>query len=177
MAHSKYRIIENGQPHFVTCTVSKWMPVFLDASFSSILLKSLDFLLSSTDMRLYGFIIMPNHIHMIVSSIQLQNKISRFKSYTARKCIDLLIAGERVNILHNFELQDQNRRDSRMYHFWVEGCHPELIQGETMMRQKLEYIHKNPVRAGLVDTEEEWRLSSYSNYYHKCGVIDVDTEW
>jgi hypothetical protein len=57
------------------------------------------------------------------------------------------------------------------------GSHPQLIQNEEMMRQKLEYIHYNPVKRGFVDEPTHWRYSSARNYAGQQGLLDVKTDW
>ena len=68
------------------------------------------------------------------------------------------------------------KKDSN-YQFWQEGVHAQQIQSEEMMRQKIEYIHNNPVRRGYIDEPECWRYSSVRNYTGKTGLIDVCTDW
>jgi len=55
--------------------------------------------------------------------------------------------------------------------------HPELIQGEDMMRQKIEYIHHNPVKRGYVDEAELWRYSSARDYLGEKGLLKVCRQW
>ncbi len=62
----------------------------------------------------------------------------------------------------------------RVHQVWQEGSHPEQIQGEAMMRQKLEYIHNNPVARGYVDDPAHWRYSSARNYAGQAGLIEID---
>jgi len=66
---------------------------------------------------------------------------------------------------------------TRTYQLWQEGSHPELVQGETMMRQKIEYIHNNPVQRGYVDLPIHWRYSSARNYAGMEGLLPVRTTW
>lgn len=68
-------------------------------------------------------------------------------------------------------------KKDRDYQFWQEGFHPEQIYSEEMMRQKIEYIHYNPVRRGYIDGPEHWRYSSVRSYTGKTGLIDVCTDW
>jgi len=56
---------------------------------------------------------------------------------------------------------------------WQESVHPELIQDEEMMRQKIEYIHRNPVKRGYVDQAEHWRYLSARNYQDMDGLIEI----
>jgi len=60
---------------------------------------------------------------------------------------------------------------------WQEGAHPELIQNEAMMLQKIEYIHNNPVKRGYVDQAQHWRYSSARNYEGEVGLLDIDKSW
>jgi putative transposase len=70
-----------------------------------------------------------------------------------------------------------HRVSSQEYHLWQVGDHPQQIQSDEMMLQKLEYIHNNPVRRGYVDEPTHWRYSSARNYAGLPGLIDVVTDW
>jgi putative transposase len=67
--------------------------------------------------------------------------------------------------------------NKRGVHIWEEGSHPQLIESETVMRQKLDYIHQNPVKRGYVDLPEHWRYSSARNYLGLEGLIEVVRAW
>ena len=69
-----------------------------------------------------------------------------------------------------------HKRDSD-YQFWQEGVHPESIQDDEMMRQKIAHIHNNPVSRGYVDEPEHWRYSSARNYAGIDGLLGVSTRW
>jgi len=63
------------------------------------------------------------------------------------------------------------------YQVWEEGNHPQIIESEVVMRQKLDYIHHNPVKRGYVDQPEHWRYSSARNYAGQDGLIEVIRSW
>lgn len=67
-------------------------------------------------------------------------------------------------------------KQDRGYQFWQEGVHAELVFSEGMMREKLEYIHSNPVKRGYVNLPEHWRYSSASHYTGQAGLLEID-EW
>ena len=67
-------------------------------------------------------------------------------------------------IVNHYTFYKKAHKNERAYQFWQEGVHPELIQNDAMMRQKIEYIHQNPVERGYVDRPEHWRYSSARNY-------------
>ena len=69
------------------------------------------------------------------------------------------------------------RRSDRSYQLWQEGSHPECIEGDVMLRQKLEYIHNNPVKRGFVDDPEHWRWSSARCYAGCEGLVEVFRDW
>jgi hypothetical protein len=75
-----------------------------------------------------------------------------------------------------FMTKMRHKIDQR-YQLWQEGSHPEQIQSDEMMIQKLEYMHYNPVRRGYVDDPTHWRYSSARNYAGLTGLIDVETGW
>ena len=102
--------------------------------------------------------------------------MSSFKSYTARLCIDKMKGKRMYQLLRKFRISN-DVGETRKHHFWIEGFHPELIQGHDMMKQKVNYIHENPVRAGYVEKAEDWIYSSASNYINGRGLIDLKTEW
>ena len=176
MARSRYKIINDGSPHFLTCTIVDWLPLFLDPEVVQVVLDSLRFLQNENRLTIYSYVIMENHLHIIASSKHLSKEIGDFKSYTARKIIDFYEV-HHPPLLNKLSIVRKSFKKDRDYQFWQEGVHAQQIQSEEMMRQKIEYIHYNPVRRGYIDSPDHWRYSSARNYAGKTGLIDVCTEW
>ena len=160
----------------MTCTVLHWIPVFTRPETVTILLDSLRFL-SQGGMKLYAYVILENHLHLIAQSEQLGRDIARFKSYTAKKLLHYLDKNSVTTILEQLAFYKKAHKTDRAYQFWQEGVHPEWIQNEEMMRQKIEYIHRNPVERGYVDQAEHWRYSSARNYQGMDGLLEVCKQW
>jgi len=80
-------------------------------------------------------------------------------------------------ILEQLAFYKKAHKDDRAYQFWQEGVHPEMIQGEVMMQQKIDYIHQNPVKRGYVDHAKHWRYSSARDYEGEVGLIDICKSW
>lgn len=82
-----YIIRDQTLPHFITPTVVDWIDVFTRQSYRDIVIESLDYCIANKGMILYGYVIMSNHIHMIVQSEEgkLSDLIRDFKKYTAKK--------------------------------------------------------------------------------------------
>ncbi len=176
MGRSRYRIIEPTLPHFLTCTVLHWIPIFTRQSTTDILLQSLQFLMKE-GMNLYAYVILENHLHLVAQSDDLGRDIARFKSFTAKNIIQFLADNNVKQILEQLAFYKKAHKVDRGYQLWQEGSHPEWIQNDEMMRQKVEYIHQNPVKRGYVDLPEHWRYSSARNYAGQGGLIDVNVKW
>ena len=80
-------------------------------------------------------------------------------------------------ILEQLAFYKKAHKNDRAYQFWQEGVHPELIQNDEMMRQKIDYIHLNSVKRGYIDKAEHWRYSSARDYLGQQGLLEVCTQW
>jgi len=105
------------------------------------------------------------------------SNLIRFKSYTAKKLLHYLDKNSVTTILEQLAFYKKAHKTDRAYQFWQEGVHPEWIQNEEMMRQKIEYIHRNPVERGYVDQAEHWRYSSARSYQGMDGMLEICKQW
>jgi len=163
-------------PHFMTCTVLHWVPVFTRPETVEILLDSFRYLMKD-GLKLYAYIVLENHLHLIAQSERLDHDMARFKSYTAKRLIRFLSENKIKTILDQLAFYKKAHKTDRAYQFWQEGVHPEWIQNQTIMRQKVLYIHQNPVKRGYVDEPEHWRYSSARNYLGMDGLLEICREW
>jgi putative transposase len=124
MGRDRYKIVDPTQPHFVTCTVLHWIPVFTRPATVEIILDSLRYLMAD-GLKLYAFVILENHLHMILQSGQLDRDIARFKSYTSKQLIHYLSEHNVKQILEQLAFYKKAHKDDRAYQFWQEGYHPE----------------------------------------------------
>jgi len=180
MGRSRYKIFQENDtriPYFLTCTVVNWIPIFASPAVTQVVLDSLTFLRENERMTVYAYVIMENHLHLIASSNDLTKEVGDFKSYSARQIIDFFKERNARKILEQFHFFRKQHKRDRSYQLWQEGSHPRQIQGVDMMRQKIEYIHNNPVKRGYVDEQTHWRYSSARNYAGLGGLIEVTTEW
>ena len=176
MGRNRYKIIEPELPHFVTCTVLHWIPVFTRPETVEIVLDSLRFLMKER-LKVYAYVVLENHLHLVAQSDDLNRDVARFKSYTARQLLAYLKAHNVRQILDQLAFYKKAHKDDRAYQLWQEGCHPEWIQSDEMMRQKVEYIHENPMKRGYVDLPEHWRYSSARDYAGQSGLLEVCRDW
>jgi len=104
--------------------------------------------------------------------------IGGFKSYTSRKLIKLIEENQQESrrewMLHQFKYYASRHARNDTYQLWEHDNHPiELISRE-FIQQRIDYIHQNPVVAGLVYRAEDYIYSSASNYAGLDQIIDVD---
>lgn len=88
-----------------------------------------------------------------------------------------IIRGNARHILDQLALHKKHYKVDRTYQVWQEGSHPQRIQNLAMMRQKVTYIHNNPVKRGWVDAPEDWRYSSARNYAERPSLLPIQTRW
>lgn len=173
MSRTRYKIYGTEYPYLITSSIVYGLPVFSFPAISEIILNSFLYLQEKRDTSIYSYVIMENHIHFIAQSDLLAGNIRDFKSYTARKSINYLRENGHSIWLRKLEEQKASYKSDRSYQFWQEGYHPKQIIGDSMMIQKIGYIHSNPVKRGYVDKAEHWRYSSARNYIGDEGLIPI----
>jgi len=174
MGRSRYVILEPDKPHFLTCTVVESLSVFTRPDSVQILLDSWSHQRANDGLRLFGYVILENHLHFVGQAPWLDKCLSSFKSYTAARLIELLEAHNAERLLARLRFAKRAHKKNREYQFWQEGSHAEMVFSDTVMREKLDYIHQNPVKRGYVDLPEHWRYSSARNYGGQAGMIEID---
>ena len=177
MTRTRYRIFETEYPYFLTCTIVGWLPVFTRPEAVEIVLDSWRYLQRKRGLRLFGYVILENHLHMIASAPELGTAMQNCKSYTARRIVDLLERRAAHVLLRQLRAHKLRHKTESRYQVWQEGSQPKQIASEEVMWQKLEYMHNNPVERGYVDDPLDWRYSSARNYAGQRGLIEVVTDW
>ncbi|MGW8256635.1 MAG: REP-associated tyrosine transposase [Thermoguttaceae bacterium] len=177
MSRTRYKIYDTAFPYFFTCTTVDWTPIFVLPETTNIIVDSWIYLHKHDGLDLFGYVILDNHLHILAAAQDLANIIKRFKSFTARKIIDLFVERQDQTILSRLQSNKKTHKADQKYQLWQEGSHPQMILNDQTMWQKLEYIHNNPVKRGLVDDPLNWRYSSARNYAGLNSVLPVVTSW
>ena len=163
MANS-YSIKDQGSIHFVTFTVHQWVDVFTRQQYADTLLDSIEYCQKQKGLEVFAWVIMSNHCHLIVraKNNNLSDVIRDMKKFTAKAIVK--------NINENVKESRKNwmlwmfKKDDGIW-FWEEGYHGEEIFSKSFFDTKVNYIHQNPVRAGIVQKEEEYINSSCGDFY------------
>lgn len=174
-----YVIRDQSLPHFITATVVDWIDVFTRQTYRDIVIDCLDYCIKNKGMILYGYVIMSNHIHLIVQSEdgKLSDLIRDFKKFMAKSILDKIQnspESRREWMLERFKLATQRHSRNKDYQFWQYGNHAEEIYSNDFMWSKLDYIHLNPVRSGLVAKASDYVYSSASNYVYDSGLLKIE---
>lgn len=167
MGRSRYKVYEPTHPHFITCTVLHWIPLFTRPESVNILFESFRHLQQHDNFKLFAYVILENHLHLVAASDDISKSIKKFKSYTAKA----------KTILDQLAFYKKAHKTETSYQVWQEGSAWKLIQSEEMMIERINYIHNNPLKRGYVDEAAHWRYSSARNYENKEGLIDVKRMW
>lgn len=150
---------DKDYPHFITVVTCARRKVLLTGTIPAVLLNNLAFYRKRHNFKLIGFVIMPDHIHLIIypqGNKAINTILHDYKSYTAQ--------------VINIELKQKGS-------FWHKGFNDRLIRSREELNRELRYIHKNPVEAGLVDNLEDYQFSSWQYYADLIKDDLVDKQW
>jgi REP element-mobilizing transposase RayT len=171
----RYRIHPEASVYYLTYSVVEWLPVFVSGPSCKIVTDSLAFCHREKHLRINAFVVMPTHMHLIVFDAELDTErlarsLADFRKYTGRQLSDYCSRHGPKCLLQT--LRDQAIADCER-RFWQPSRHPEAIQGERFWQQKLDYLHDNPCRKGLVTSPDHWRFSSAA-WYRSDGAQPAD---
>lgn len=168
-----YRIYNQKGIYFITCTVNQWVDVFTSTAYINILLDSLRYCQKQKGLEIFSWVVMTNHIHLIISTHKdnLSDIIRDFKKFTASQIVNAISENTKESrkswLLWLLKKEDEIT-------FWQEGYHAEEITSLNFFNIKQDYIHLNPVRAGIVEKEEEYLYSSCGQIYGvRKGLLEL----
>ena len=176
-----YQIRDESAIHFLTFSVVDWIDIFSRKSHRDMIIDSLNFCVAKKGALIYGFVIMTNHMHIILQSTtgNLTGLVRDFKKWTAVKLLDAVQhepESRREWMLHRFAWNATQRSTNTNYQVWTHENHPMELWSHKFFLQKLTYIHQNPVRAGWVKQEEDYVYSSAGFFYGRKCLVPV-TAW
>lgn len=177
MGRSRYKVYEPKHPHFVTCTILHWLPIFTRQESVQIIIECLKFLQQKDNLKLYAYVILENHLHLVVQRDDIEKSMKSFKQYTAKEILALLKKENVTTILEQLQFYKKAHHKATDYQIWEEGYQPKLMQTDEMIISKIKYIHENPVKRGYVDEAVHWRYSSARDYEDVKGLIDIERFW
>ena len=178
MSTSGYKVRNQKGIYYLTFTVVYWIDLFSRHNYRDILIDSLKYCQQEKQLIIYGYVIMSNHIHLIVQSEngKLSEIIRDFKSFTSKRIIETITEypeSRREWMLSMFERAAKKHKRNTKYQVWKHENHPIELESNEFLNQKLEYIHMNPVRACLVQNPEDYLYSSAGTYAEMPGLLEI----
>ena len=160
MTRGLVRFQESEQSHFLTFSCCRRQPNFTSPDIYDLFLECLDRMRTRFVMRIYGYVVMPEHVHLLVSEPE---------------------QGSLADALHYLKLsftKRLNNGSSRTGPFWEKRYYDRNVRDEDEFKVKLRYLHRNPAARGLVKGPGDWKWSSFRHYsLREIGVVEIESEW
>lgn len=177
-----YKISDPEGIYFCTFATVGWIDLFTRQVYRDIVVQNLRFCQEQKGLQLFAWVIMSNHLHLIAAHEKgnLSGLLRDFKSFTSKQLYQAIHEepeSRRNWMLRMFEWAGRHNPNNKDFQVWQQDNHPKQLlpyDGSSFMRQKLDYLHQNPVRAGWVDEPEEYVYSSARNYADRPGLLKVD---
>lgn len=156
-----------GALHFVSGNFLDRLSVFTDERCCSAFLQELRDLNQKWPSKLIAYVLMPDHFHLISNPRdgRIREFIGALKSCSARRL---------VSIPSQFDFPE----DSEGHYVWQESFKALPLWSGWMIWQKINYIHANPVKAGIVQSAKDYPWSSFRSFYNQGSTpLEVDRDW
>ena len=183
------RYHESGQSHFITFSCYQRKPKLSINRLGDLFPVCLEAMRRRFQMRIYGYVVMPEHVHLLVSEPEHGTladamhylKVSFSKQVRSLTRAQVSVqerdanpsAGSGQALGHQHPL-----RDSQHEPFWQKRYHDRNVRSVREFGIKLRYLHRNPVKRGLVQEAGDWKWSSFRHYaFREMGVVEIESEW
>ncbi len=180
----KMHLFKSREPnlvHYVTGVTFNRVPIFRSDHACSLFIDALATTREKEPFKLIGYVIMPDHFHLLANPLELDISIvvGRLKGRAAVLILGWLRGEGHAKSLDKLSLE-KPLKSGQTHAVWMREFSAVDIWSRKFIRQKLHYIHMNPVRAGLCDHPAKWRSSGFQAYLpHEPGTvpIEVDQKW
>jgi len=159
---------------FVTFSCFHRFRLLTSPAVIQVFLEELDGVRNRLGLKLYGYVVMPEHVHLVLwppDPVKLGVVIGQLKSLSARRMLPLLKTQRGMAL----DLLEVKRNSEGRLVFWQIRCYDHNCRTPEIVREKIEYCHKNPVVRGLVNDPAAWRWSSY-NWYVGCTEVPISMD-
>ena len=169
-----------GPIYYVTTVVHQRLKLFTQPAYIVPLYDSLHYYCSRYRCGLVGYVVMPDHIHLMLwphNTPDISAILRDFKTFTAKRIVRQAMVDQNDVLLAHFCAAGEEVGRSE-HKVWQDSFWESDVFSERFVRQKLNYMHRNPLRAGLVQQPEQYPYSSYRNYqFDEEWLIKVDRSW
>jgi len=180
MSGDSYYISDQHSTYFLTMTVVYWVDVFTRPVYKDIIVDSLNYATNAKGLEIYAWVIMTNHVHLVArckTPHRMSDFLRDFKKFTSKRIVEQI---QEINesrkdwLLDKFSFEARRTRRAENYKLWKDGNHAiDLVEYNIDAIEKINYIHNNPVRAGIVAFPEQYLYSSAIDYAGQKGLVKV----
>ncbi len=165
--------------YFVSFAVVYWLDVFTRNKYKEILLDSLSFCQKEKGMEIIAWCIMTNHVHLIFKIInegKPELVLGDFKRFTSKSIVKAIKENDKESrkefLLEHFKKAADGSSNVAHYQFWRHNNKPIELWSNKVIQEKVNYIHNNPVIAGLVFKPEDYIYRSATDYSGEEGLLE-----
>jgi len=184
MSEGGYKIRDQHAIHYITFAVVEWVDVFTRQQYCDIFLENIREGQKENGLLVHSWVLMPNHFHGILSvreGFTLSHTLGEIKRKSSMMIMQAIEKSETESrrdwMLDIFsQAGGANKRNGKRQ-FWRQENHPKECFGKEFTQQKMNYIHQNPVRAGIVGVPEHYIYSSARDYAGQKGSLHIDLLW
>lgn len=176
---TRYKIFAPNEIYFITFTILGWKNIFVSEQYIDLIYRWFDYVKEKYGNQIYGYVIMPNHIHVLMKVTdksppvpKLVQNAKRFLAYDIVK----LLENENDKSLLEFFKYNANSKKGSIHKVFEDGYDSLIIQSRKLFLEKLNYIHRNPCaeKWQLAKEPEDYKHSSAANYILNKGYYSVD---
>jgi len=174
-----YQIKDQEGLYYLTFQIVDWVDIFTRQVYRDIVIDSFKYAMEHKGFQLFAYVIMSNHLHLIANSSlgNLSATIRDIKKYTSKRIVEsiqFLPESRREWLLNRFEFKAKQHNRNTQYQVWTHENHAIYLYSPEFIAEKLEYLHQNPVRAGIVVTPEDYLYSSARNYAVLDNLLEIE---
>ena len=166
-----FQVSRTTPAYYLTSVCHDRLPIFRTPAIAQVACDALAEAQRSAGFLLFAYVLMPDRQHLITDNARTISDTLKFTNgIIARRVIDYLKANNHDESLAKLRIQTQNRN----YRFALYQHHPNAfeIYGEDTLMQKVNYVHQNPVRAGLVEHPNDFMYSSARQWNNKALEVE-----
>jgi putative transposase len=173
----KYKFHDHDKLYFISFATVHWIDVFIREEYNQVIIDSWKHCQEKRGLEIYGWCIMTSHVHMIIGSKRdkLEDIIRDMKKHTSSELKTAIKNHPQESrkewIVWMMERAGKKNSNNKEWQFWQQHNKPLEIKSQEMFDEKLNYIHQNPVQAGFVTREEDWKYSSARDFCGMKGLV------
>jgi putative transposase len=155
----KFKVANIRAIHFITITIIDWVDLLTRPEYKHIIIESMEYCQKNKGLKIYAFVIMTNHIHLIASCdepYQLPESIRDFKKSTSRKLITAIMElpeSRKVWLLKKYAYAAGRIERGVNYNVWQDGFHSVELDSNKLIDEKLDYTRYNPAQEEIVENQ------------------------